>query len=201
MSIGAKTMAQFLRHADEIGKHSSNSSDYGFSRNELLSIFSGNIDDGSDFSEVIDRSFSLGYMDARDKGSPLWNEYYVTRQGYEFLEGRASVPSNQVALATINQQTVDSADWTGARLVLTDVRVLEEVRSQACALRERIYETRFQSNSDSQDLKSLSDALVAICEMTEPDLSILDRILRHPKFKISATLIAAVAAIRGAIGI
>jgi hypothetical protein len=96
---------------------------------------------------------------------------------------------------------VSTDAWTGGRLVLTDERVLREVRSQANALRERIYETHFQSNSDSHDLKSLADALVSICNMAEPDLTILDRILRHPKFQITAALIAAVATIRGAVGI
>tara|TARA_B100000378_G_scaffold37238_1_gene28032 strand:+ start:800 stop:1456 length:657 start_codon:yes stop_codon:yes gene_type:complete len=96
---------------------------------------------------------------------------------------------------------IDSEQWTGGKLVLTDARVIHEVRSQAVVLRDRIYETRFESNSDSHDLKSLADALVSISQMAEPDLKILDRILSHPKFKMTAMLVAAVATIRGAAGI
>lgn len=95
----------------------------------------------------------------------------------------------------------DSEKWTGGKLVLTDAKVIREVRSQAAILRDRIYETRFESNSDSHDLKSLADALVSISQMAEPDLMILDRILSHPKFQMTAMLIAAVATIRGAAGI
>ena len=96
---------------------------------------------------------------------------------------------------------IDSDKWTGSKLVLTDAKVIREVRSQSRTLRDRIYETRFESNSDSHDLKSLADALVSICEMAEPDLMILDRILSHPKFQMTAMLIAAVATIRGAVGL
>ncbi|MGQ7829011.1 hypothetical protein [Altererythrobacter sp. Z27] len=97
--------------------------------------------------------------------------------------------------------SIDSTTWTGKRLVLADAAVLSTVRLQADQLRERIYSTRFESNVDSQDLKSLADALVAVCAMAEPELGIIERILAHPKFAYTATLAAAVATIRGALGI
>lgn len=96
---------------------------------------------------------------------------------------------------------IDSTKWTGARYVLTDEKVLRDIRVQVSVLRDRVYAIRFESNTDSQDLKSLCDALVSVCEMAEPELGIIERILAHPKFRYSAALIAAVGTIRGALGI
>ncbi|MCA1661306.1 MAG: hypothetical protein LC648_03745, partial [Novosphingobium sp.] len=95
----------------------------------------------------------------------------------------------------------DSSSWIGQRYVLTDASVIYELKARAHDLRDIVYATKFTSNSDSQDLKKLCDALVDICEMAEPELSIIDRILRHPKFCYSVALMGAVATIRGALGI
>ena len=102
---------------------------------------------------------------------------------------------------TAHPATVDSRAWTGKRLVLTDEAVLRDLRAKAIELREKVHSIRFESNSDSNDVKGLCDALVAITEMAEPDLTIIERILMHPKFQASAVLMAAVATVRGALGI
>ncbi|GAA0481713.1 hypothetical protein GCM10009096_24900 [Parasphingorhabdus litoris] len=114
--------------------------------------------------------------------------------------------SNQKSVSSATSRTdifssQDSSMWTGRKIFLADAAVIREIKDGAKRLRELIYETRFESNSDSQDLKNLSDALVAVCEMTEPDVSIIDRILSHPKFNLTTALVAAVATIRGALGI
>lgn len=98
-------------------------------------------------------------------------------------------------------KSFDSAMWTGPRLTLTDEKVVQRIKVLSSELRDRIYSTRFENNADSQDLKGLADALVGVCSMAEPELSIIARILSHPKFQISAALVGAVATIRGALGI
>jgi hypothetical protein len=95
----------------------------------------------------------------------------------------------------------DSTLWTGKQLVLVDVKIIAEVKAAALKLHSAVHSMRFESNSDSMDLKGLVDALIAICEMAEPEVTIIDRILSNPKFKAYAALLAFVATVRGAAGI
>ncbi len=95
---------------------------------------------------------------------------------------------------------VESSKWTGTQFLLVDAKVIAEVRAGAQALHAAVYALHLASNSETEDLQRLADALVAICMMTEPDSTIIDRITASPKFKAAAGLIGLVAAIRGAIG-
>lgn len=96
---------------------------------------------------------------------------------------------------------IDSSTWTGTQFVLTDAKVIKSVKDTAVELRNTIYSMHFPSNSETENLQKLADALVAICEMAEPEVSIIDRILASPKFKAYARLVVLVATIRGALGI
>ena len=126
-----------------------------------------------------------------------WTDVEPPLEGPELeVTPASSAPETQnTALA------IDSSFWTGPRMILTDQRVVREISALSKELRNRVYATRFESNVDSQDLKSLTDALVAICDMAEPELTVIARILSHPKFQLTASLVAAVATIRGALGI
>jgi hypothetical protein len=95
----------------------------------------------------------------------------------------------------------DSSEWTGTQFVLVDAKVIAAVRDSASALRQAVYSLHLPSNSDTDDLQKLADALLKICEMTEPDVSIIDRITASPKFRAIASLMVLVATIRGAAGI
>jgi hypothetical protein len=99
------------------------------------------------------------------------------------------------------EKAVDSTSWTGTRLVLTDEKKIIEINEMARELRDRVYSMHIPNNADSQDLKGLCDALVAVCEMAQPELSIIQQIVNHPKFQMSAALVAAIATLRGALGI
>ncbi|MEO9657206.1 hypothetical protein [Qipengyuania citrea] len=152
---------------------------------------------------ALDQMVHDGLLIVNDAGDP---GYRLSEQGiYEASIGGGNlVVQDQGASDTKplqDKNVVDSSAWTGRKLVLTDEKIIRQLQKEAKVLRDRIYATRFESNSDSQDLKSLADALVAISDMAEPDLSIIDRILAHPKFRYSAALMAAVATIRGALGI
>ena len=134
--------------------------------------------------------------------------YRLTEQAYDQLpagEGlRRELSANEVeprSDGSVMPLSVDARSWTGRRLVLTDEAIIRDIRTKAEALRAKVYATTFTSNSDSQDLKRLCDALVSVSEMAEPDMSIIDRILRHPKFRHYEALFVAVATIRGALGI
>jgi hypothetical protein len=98
------------------------------------------------------------------------------------------------------KQPVDSQKWTGSQFVLIDRALIVQVNACATELQEAVYAMRFESNSESQNLKGLADALVAICSMAEPEVNLIERILANPKFKTYASLFAIVATIRGAIG-
>jgi hypothetical protein len=131
---------------------------------------------------------------ATETGEPI-----VTESG-DFIEVGDTRAQPKRASAEL-LDTIDSDGWTGAKLVLTDAKIIRRIRVQANELRDLIHSTRFESNSDSQDLKALADALVAVCSMAEPELGIIERITAHPKFRYTAALTAAVATIRGALGI
>jgi hypothetical protein len=98
-------------------------------------------------------------------------------------------------------QKIDSATWTGTQLVLVDAKIIAKVREGAAELRRVVYTLRIENNAESANLKGLVDALVAICEMAEPEVSVIDRIIASPKFKAYAALMTIIATIRGATGL
>ena len=93
---------------------------------------------------------------------------------------------------------IDSAAWTGTQHILVDRDVIEEVRRSANELKNLVYEIHIPNNAQSADLKALVDILVRVLAMCEPEVPLIMRILASPKFRISAAIISAVAAIRGA---
>jgi hypothetical protein len=108
----------------------------------------------------------------------------------------ASAPSTD----DLKQATmVDSAAWTGAQLILVDAKIIAAVQAAANELHIAVHSMNFTSNKESQNLKGLVDALVSVCAMAEPEVTIIERILASPKFKAYAKLFAIVATIRGAI--
>jgi hypothetical protein len=143
------------------------------------------------------------------------DKYLLARAGLDYLasvvlkEGRRlGGPIEQwvetrtrLGTEAINLASFDSTKWTGKQLKLVDTKVIADVRSAAEQVKVAFYAMRFESNSDSQNLKSLADALVAICSMAEPEVTIIDRILASPKFQAYAGLVTLVATIRGASGI
>ena len=96
---------------------------------------------------------------------------------------------------------IDSKRWTGTQFVLIDGELLQNVRSQVKELHRIVHLIHIESNSESQNIKGLVDALLAVSTMAEPEITILDRILASPKFKDYAVLFTIVATLRGAIGI
>jgi hypothetical protein len=100
-----------------------------------------------------------------------------------------------------NSANYESSKWTGTQHILVDAQVLSQVRENAKSLRSAVYSIRFESNSESADVKGLADALVHVCDMATPEVGIIDRILASPKFKTYAALMTIIATIRGALGI
>lgn len=118
-----------------------------------------------------------------------------------FVHDTSHAVTSSEPTITARGGTIDSTRWTGTKLVLTDENALRQIRRLSVDLRDKVHSMRIESNSDSQDLKGLTEALVSVCGMAVPELSIIERILAHPKFMTSAKLVAAVATIRGALGI
>lgn len=100
-----------------------------------------------------------------------------------------------------NSQEIESDKWTGKQHILIDAKAISQVKDLASKLHVEIHNMHFTSNSDSHNLKGLADALVAVCSMAEPEITILDRILASPKFKAYAGIAALIATIRGVLGI
>ena len=97
--------------------------------------------------------------------------------------------------------TVDPTNWTGPSHVLTDAKKISQVRDLAFDLKARVATVNFRNEADRVDVQKLVEALVALCQMIEPDLSLIDRVTAHPKFKQYAAISVCVATIRGALGI
>ena len=121
-----------------------------------------------------------------------------------------SVPSPDDAISgstaseptlTYHPPPADSTRWTGSTLQYVDSSVLADIRRAAAEIRQLAYRINYQSDEDASDLRGLADALVALCDMAVPDVSVIARILAHPKFRTYTALFAAAATIRGALGI
>jgi hypothetical protein len=97
--------------------------------------------------------------------------------------------------------TADSSDWTGGKLIYIDHRVLSKIRTTAAELRAVARTTNFRSQADKEDVEGLCDALVGLCEMAEPDISLIQQVTSHPKFKAYTAFFVFLATIRGALGI
>ena len=123
--------------------------------------------------------------------------YRISRAGVNYLA--AAALGESVATPTSGSNH-DSTKWTGAQFVLVDVAVIADIKTKADSLRQAVYALHLTSNSETEDLQKLADALVLICSMTEPEVSIIDRITASPKFKAYAGLIGIIATIRGALG-
>ena len=178
-----------------------------FSRIELLSLYNVNFEDSFEFSEIVDLLFTYRCMDADIKSGGIFDGYHITEEGINYLRNtelfyKIVIDGQRDESIIVDRPVVvSSTRWTGAQFVLVDRSILQNVRTIANDLHSVVHSMHFTSNSESQDLKALTDALLAICSMAEPEVTILDRILSSPKFKVYAKLFAMVAAIRGAIGI
>ena len=162
-------------------------------------------------SAILERMAKDGLLTAR-KSEQDHQMYYeaahdiLNHPRYDYIYPRVANQGLKVeveSVSNVNQDnfTVQSTRWTGTQFVLVDGGVLEQVRCKAQELHQVIHAMHFPSNSESQDVKGLADALIAICSMAEPEVTLLDRLLASPKFKAYASLLGIVALIRGAIGI
>jgi hypothetical protein len=98
-------------------------------------------------------------------------------------------------------QTIDSAAWTGTQHVLIDQVVINKAKTHAQELKQLVYTIQIPNNAHSSDLKALVELLIQALEMCEPEVTLIDRILASPKFKVYTKLAGAVSVIRGAIGL
>ena len=194
-------MVSFLRVLREKSFELSPNGLASFSRNDLTRLYRESFGETEDVSEVLDMLAFNRMIDAESKSRPTFEGFFITEEGIEFLRRPDQF---EVIDGDINRRKVakvDATAWTGKRLILTDERVIRDLRIKVSELRDKVLTMRIESNSDSQDIKALVEALVDLCEMAAPDLGLIERILSHPKFKLSAKLVAGVAGVRGAIGI
>ena len=155
---------------------------------ELQGVLSAMVEDGILESHWGERDYEASYR--------LTSEGIYQASGFDshlVVGGSDGVP-HKVPIR-------DSTNWTGPSHILVDSRVLQNARQTAQGLRELVYAYHTTDNALSSDLKTLVDALLQLLEMCEPELGPIERILASPKFRVSAALLAAVATVRGALGI
>ena len=196
-----QTMVSFLRMLRDQSFQKHDAGFATFSRMDLIASFHATFENKSDFSEVADLLFYNSLLDAESKQNGVFEGIFLTDLAIEFLRrpDQFEVCDGEVVRRQITN--VDATAWTGKRLILADEKAIIELRVRASELRDRIYLIKFESNSDSQDLKALAEALVSVCEMAEPDLGLVERIISHPTFRLYSGVINFVSAVRGAIGL
>jgi hypothetical protein len=150
---------------------------------------------------ILDEMVEDGLLEVRASDSDFEPFYRATDQGiYE-----ASYPmGNLVEEHDENEDgsvVRDSIDWTGSRLIHVDNEVLLKIKLTSKKLQAAAHRVNYKSEADRSDVTGLADALAALCEMAEPELTIIEAITAHPKFKMYAALMVFVATIRGALGI
>ena len=167
---------------------------------DLINFFHGTFENRGDFTQVIDLLFFNKLMDVESKNNGNAEGYFITDLAVEFLRRPDQFVVENGEVSRRKTTKVDATSWTGKQLILTDERVISELRIKVSELRDTVHLMRIESNSDSQDLKGLVEALVNLCDMAAPDLGVIERILAHPKFKLTASLVNAASAIRGLLG-
>lgn len=194
-------MVSFLRLVRETSfdKHEGGLATY--SRSELNSIYLRAFGSMADSPEVFDLLAYNGLLDAESKHNGFLNGFFVTDLGIEFLRRPDQFVVEEGEVTRRATTKVDATSWTGKQLILTDEQVISDLRIKVSELRDKVHSMRIESNSDSQDLKGLVEALVSLSDMAAPDLGVIERILAHPKFKIYAALAGGIATIRGMLGI
>ncbi len=174
---------------------------YSHSRLDLIKMFHSNFENKSNLSQVLDLLLYNKLMDAESKINHMFEGYYVTELGIDLLQRPENFSFDNNKLERKVDTTNKATGWTGKKLILTDESIIVKIRQLATELHDRIENAHFYSNSDSKDLNSLADALVNVCAMAEPDISIIEKILAHPKFKTYSIFFGLIATIRGALGI
>ena len=125
--------------------------------------------------------------------------YRATEEGiYESVLGLDGYLQQRPSIKPIE---FNPDDWTGPQSMLIDAKVWSTVKETALALQLKCRTTNFRSEEDQKDIQNMADALVSLCNMAEPDPTLIDIITAHPKFKAYAGLAVFVATIRGALGI
>jgi hypothetical protein len=134
-----------------------------------------------------------------DWANPASDTYRITDHGlYESVVGLDALIEIEPSIEPVR---VDAETWTGSRLIHIDSGQWTQIRITARHLQTVSRAINYQSEGDQKDVQGMADALVALCEMAEPDVSLIERILTHPKFRIYAAFVGGIATIRGALGI
>ena len=154
------------------------------------------IEDKEELRAALDQLVQDGIVETRWGEREYEGSYRITQDRLydERVSAEGIVPAP-------NAPQTDSSDWTGGRLLYVDSLVLGKIRVVAGQLQVASQRVNFQNKSDEEDVKGLCDALVGLCKMAQPEISIIDQITSHPKFKHYAALLAFLATIRGALGL
>lgn len=157
------------------------------------------VEDKEAIRTALDQLVTDGMAESRMGEREYENSYRISQDGfYQATLGSDALVSG---VESVSSDSVRSAAWTGSGLVYIDSAVLEEIRCTARKLKVACSQVNFQNAEDKEDITGLTDALVGLCKMAQPDVTIIDQITSHPKFKQYTALIFFIAAIRGALGI
>jgi hypothetical protein len=152
----------------------------------------------ADIEAAVENLVSDGLVDTYEAKSIANTPFRLSSQGQYELSG-----FSQLVLEGFDQprDTHDAEAWTGPRHVLSDAKKLRELRIYAQDLYLRVQTINFRTEADRIDIQRLAEALLALCQMVEPDLNLLEKLTAHPKFKAYASVAVCIATIRGALGI
>lgn len=199
-----KALLQYFAQRDDEGRRFQTLAEIsaGFSRPPFwVDEFSsdlGGLQDQSALKAVLERMVvdALLQHDWADSGS---DSYRITDHGlYESAVGFDAFVEVEPSIEPVR---VDAESWTGTRLIYVDSGQWKSIRIVARQIQTASRDINYESEEDQRDVQGLADALVALCEMAEPDVGLIERLLSHPKFRISAVIVSGIATLRGALGI
>ncbi|GAA3797256.1 hypothetical protein GCM10022600_18750 [Qipengyuania pelagi] len=151
----------------------------------------------ADIEATVENLVSDGLVDTYEAKSIAKTPFRLSSQGQYELSG-----FSQLVLEGLDQthDRHDAEAWTGPRYVWSDARKLRELRAYVQDLHLKVQTINFRTEADRIDIQRLVEALVALCQMVEPDLNLLEKLTAHPKFKAYASVAVCIATIRGALG-
>jgi hypothetical protein len=157
------------------------------------------IEDKEELRAALDQLVADGMVESRAGERDYEKSYRISQDGfYQAVLG----PEALVSVAgEASSEPISSTAWTGSGLIYVDRAVLEEIRRTARKLQVASSQVNYQSIEDKDDITGLTEALVGLCNMAQPDVTIIDQITSHPKFKHYTALLVLIATIRGAFGI
>ncbi|MEA1619666.1 hypothetical protein SOQ14_12130 [Erythrobacter sp. T5W1-R] len=165
-----------------------------FSRLDLIKLINDNVTTEHSPGEIMDAASYNGFLDARNKRGPVFEDFYVTNAGRDFVNDPSKFENLEDS--TEKARLIDSTDWTGlSKAISYEQKVV--IRAKANELLSLI----IQSDADEQtrlDACKRVEAVICLLEAPNSPWRDIVTILTHP---VLQTFFASTSLIQFIVGI